>query len=51
VVELTPAALEVIEVDQRRRDAWLNQRLAELTPEERDLLRRVAPLLDRLGGA
>ncbi len=51
VVELTPAALDVIELDRRRREAWLNQRLAELSPEERELLRAVAPLLDRLGGA
>lgn len=48
VVELTAAAHEVIERDRRRRDAWLNQRLDELTPAERDLLRKVAPLLDRL---
>lgn len=51
VVELTPAALEVIEIDRRHREAWLNQRLAELSPDERELLRQVAPILDRLGGA
>ena len=51
VVELTDAAREVIEIDRVRRDAWLAQRLDELEPEERELLRRVAPLLDRLVGA
>ena len=48
VVELTDAAREVIEIDRARRDAWLAQRLHELAPGERELLRRVAPILDRL---
>lgn len=48
MVELTPAAREVIERDRRLRDAWLAQRLGELSPDERELLQRVAPLLDRL---
>ena len=48
VVELTAAAREVIEVDRVRRDAWLAQRLDELDADERELLQRVAPLLDRM---
>lgn len=48
VVELTSAAHEVIERDRQRRTAWLAQRLDELSPDERALLREVAPLLDRL---
>jgi len=48
VVALTPAAHVVIDRDRQRRDAWLAQRLNELSAEERDLLRRVAPILDRL---
>ena len=32
----------------RRRDAWLAQRLRELTPDERALLREAAPILERL---
>jgi DNA-binding MarR family transcriptional regulator len=51
VVELTDAARDVIEVDRARRDAWLAQRLDELKPAERELLRRVAPVLERLVGA
>jgi DNA-binding MarR family transcriptional regulator len=31
--------------DRDRRDAWLAQRLRELSPEERALLRRAAPIL------
>ena len=34
-----------------RRDAWLAVQLAHLTPDERDILRRAAPLLDRLSQA
>ena len=48
VVALTPAAHVVIDRDRQRRDAWLARRLDELSAEERDLLRRVAPILDRL---
>ena len=32
--------------DRRRRDAWLAQRLRELTPDERAVLREAAPILD-----
>jgi DNA-binding MarR family transcriptional regulator len=45
---LTPAAVELLREDRRRRDAWLALRLAELTPAERDVLRAAAPLLDRI---
>ena len=51
VVELTDPAREVIEIDRRRRDAWLAQRLDELDPAERALLRQAAPLLDRLASS
>lgn len=50
VVELTAGARIVIENDRRRRDAWLAQRLGELGPDEREMLRRVAPILDELVG-
>jgi len=48
LVSLTEAAHALLKEDRRRRDAWLAQRLAELTPEERDLLRAAAPVLERL---
>ena len=32
----------------RRRDAWLAQRLRELTPDERAVLRKAAPILEDL---
>ncbi len=37
--------------DRARRDAWLAQRLRDLTAEERDTLRRAAPLLERLANS
>jgi DNA-binding MarR family transcriptional regulator len=48
LVGLTPAARHVLDEDRRRRDAWLAKRLADLTTEQRALLRDVAPLLDWL---
>ena len=51
VVDLTGDAERVLDADRRRRDAWLAQRLAALTPEQRSLLRAVAPLLDELAAS
>lgn len=51
LIGLTPQGRELIHTERRRRDAWLAQRLKELTPDERDLLRRAAPLLERLSNA
>lgn len=48
VVDITPAARQVLDADRRRRDAWLAQRLAALSPAQRATLRDVAPLLEEL---
>jgi DNA-binding MarR family transcriptional regulator len=48
LVDLTDKGREILLADRRRRDAWLAQRLRDLTPDERALLREVAPLLQRL---
>jgi DNA-binding MarR family transcriptional regulator len=48
LVSLTGPARELLKEDRRRRDAWLAQRLAELTQDERDVLRAAAPIIDRL---
>jgi DNA-binding MarR family transcriptional regulator len=48
VVGLSEQARAVLDEDRRRRDAWLALHLAGLEAEERELLRAVAPLLDRL---
>jgi len=51
VVDLTDAARELLIENRRRRTAWLALRLAELTPDERELLRHAAPLLNRLASS
>lgn len=48
VVELSEQGRQAVEAERRRRDAWLAVRLRELSAEERDVLRRAAPILDRL---
>jgi DNA-binding MarR family transcriptional regulator len=51
IVELSPTGRELLKADRRRRDAWLAQRLGGLTPDELELLRKVAPILERLAQA
>ena len=51
IVSLTERGRAVVLADRRRRDAWLAVQLTHLTPAERDVLRRAAPLLDRLSQA
>jgi len=51
LVDLTEQGREMLLADRRRRDAWLAQRLRELTPDERALLREAAPLIQRLATA
>lgn len=48
LVALTGAGRETVLADRARRDAWLAMRLRDLTPEERAVLRRAAPILERL---
>jgi DNA-binding MarR family transcriptional regulator len=48
IIALTDAGVELLDSERRQRDAWLSQRLARLTPEERALLRDVIPVLDKL---
>lgn len=51
VVRITDEGRAVVAADVTRRDRWLSKRLADLTPEERDVLRRAAPILQRLAEA
>ena len=48
LVALTGSGRETVLADRARRDAWLAMRLRDLTPEERAVLRKAAPLLERL---
>ncbi len=51
VITLTEQGREIVLADRRRRDAWLARLLADLSPEERQVLRAAAPILDRLSQA
>jgi DNA-binding MarR family transcriptional regulator len=48
IIEITDAGVDLIESERRSRDAWLSQRLAQLTPDERAAIRNVLPVLDKL---
>ncbi len=48
LVQVTESGRRTLLADRERRDAWLAQHLRNLTPEERQVLRLAAPILDRL---
>jgi DNA-binding MarR family transcriptional regulator len=51
LLAISPAGSALLREDRRRREAWLAQRLRELDPEDREVLRRAAEVLDRLAGS
>jgi DNA-binding MarR family transcriptional regulator len=51
VVVLSDQGRTTLLADRVRRDAWLARRLHDLTADEREVLRRAAPLLERLATA
>jgi len=51
VVSLTEAGRQLLREDRRQREAWLAQRLRDLSAEDREVLHRAAEVLDRLGRA
>jgi DNA-binding MarR family transcriptional regulator len=48
LVALTREGKDLLREDRRRREAWLAQRLAELTAEEREILHAATPIIDRI---
>ncbi|RBY75258.1 MarR family transcriptional regulator [Geodermatophilus sp. TF02-6] len=48
VIDLTPAAAELLTAEARAREAWLAGRLQDLTPEERAVLREAATIMGGL---
>jgi len=48
IIALTPAGIDLLDSERRQRDAWLSQRLTQLTPDERAVLRDAIPVLDKL---
>ncbi|WP_018656069.1 MarR family winged helix-turn-helix transcriptional regulator [Actinomadura flavalba] len=51
VITPTEAAETLLAAQRRRKEAWLARQLAQLTPQERETLRRAAPILDKLSKA
>jgi DNA-binding MarR family transcriptional regulator len=48
MLTVTEQGRALVQASRRTRDAWLAQRLRELSPEERATLRAAAPILQRL---
>jgi DNA-binding MarR family transcriptional regulator len=48
LVAISDLGRQILLADRRRRDAWLAMQLKTLTPEERDLLRKVAAVIEKL---
>lgn len=48
IIAITDAGIDLLDKERRSRDAWLTQRLAQLTPDERAAIRAVVPVLDKL---
>ncbi|WP_245740477.1 MarR family winged helix-turn-helix transcriptional regulator [Nonomuraea maritima] len=47
-VSVTEDAEKLLKDERRRKEAWLAQRLKELSQEERAILRQAAPILEKL---
>ena len=48
IIAITPDGEALLDEETLSRDRWLSRRLELLTAEERDLLNRVVPILDKL---
>jgi DNA-binding MarR family transcriptional regulator len=48
IIAISDAGRALLDSERRSRDAWLARRLATLTPDERALVQRALPILDKL---
>jgi DNA-binding MarR family transcriptional regulator len=48
ILTVTADGRDLVQRVRRRREAWLAQRLQELTPAERQILRAAAPILEKI---
>jgi DNA-binding MarR family transcriptional regulator len=48
ILTVTPEGRVLVDRARRLKEAWLAQRLQELTPEEQAILRSAAPILEKL---
>ena len=51
VLTVTPDGRDLVQRVRRRREAWLAQRLRELLPEEREVLRAATLILEKISQA
>lgn len=51
ILTATEQGQTLLKAERQRREAWLAKRLRELTPEEREVLRAAAPILEKLSQA
>ena len=51
ILTVTPQGRSLVQRVRRRKEAWLARKLAELSPQERALLREAAPILEKLSQA
>jgi DNA-binding MarR family transcriptional regulator len=48
ILTVTDDGRDLVQRVRRRREAWLARRLQELTPDERQILRAAAPILEKI---
>lgn len=48
VIEITDKGVALLDSERRSRDLWLTRRLSTLSADERALLQRAVPILDKL---
>src|ERR1700722_8010908 len=51
ILTVTPEGSDLVQRVRRRREAWLAQRMQELVPEELEILRAAAPILEKISQA
>jgi DNA-binding MarR family transcriptional regulator len=51
LVSLTPSGRDLLLLNRRRRSEWLAQRIAELDPDDKEVLRRAVDILERINAA
>jgi DNA-binding MarR family transcriptional regulator len=51
ILTVTAEGRDLVQRVRRRREAWLAQRMQELTEEEREILRAAAPILEKISQA
>jgi DNA-binding MarR family transcriptional regulator len=48
LIAITDLGRATVEADRERRDAWLAQRLGDLSADERAVLRATVPIFERI---